>query len=91
MNESTQPLTLVCRHFAFECNDAEIAKLKKEKARAHYKTYTLRQENARLRNELCSCRRALERQRQCIATSRAQDGEYTQLLEDPIRKIERRI
>ena len=32
MNESTQPLTLVCRHFATECNDAEIAKLKKRES-----------------------------------------------------------
>ena len=51
MTACTQPLTLVCRHFALECNDAEIAKLKKQKARSHYNTYTLRQENARLRNE----------------------------------------
>ena len=66
MNESTQPLTLVCRHFAIECNDAEIAKLKKEKARAHYRTYILRQENSRLKNQLCSCQRALGRQQQSI-------------------------
>ena len=66
MNSSTQALTLTCRHFAMECNDAEIAKLKKQKSRAHYATYTLRKENARLRNELFSCQRALGRQRQCI-------------------------
>ena len=90
MNYSTQPLTLVCRHFALACNDAEIAKLKREKARAHYKTYTLRQENAKLRNELCSCQRALGRQRRCIDTLRAQDREHTQLLQDLITKIARR-
>ena len=90
MNECTQPLTLVCRHFAFECNDAEIAKLKKEKGRAHYKTYTLRQENARLRNELWSCRRALGRMRQCIDTLRAQGGECKQLLQARTIKIEAR-
>ena len=90
MNDSTQPLTLVCRHFALECNDAELAKLKREKARAHYRTYTLRQENSKLRNELCSCQRALGRQRRCIDTFRAQDREHTQLLQDLITKIARR-
>ena len=90
MNESMQPLTLVCKHFALECNDAEIAKLRKEKARAHQRTYALRQENARLRNELYSCRRALARMRQCIDTLRAQDGECKKLLHDLLTKLESR-
>ena len=90
MNEAMQPLTLVCKHFALECNNAEIAKLRKGKARAHQKTFSLRQENARLRNELWSGRRALARMRQCIDTLRAQDGECKKLLQDLIAKLEAR-
>ena len=90
MNEATQPLTLVCRHFAVECNDVEIAKLRKEKARAHQRTYALRQENARLRNELWSCRRALARMRQCVDALKAQDAECKKLLQDLITKLEAR-
>ena len=90
MNEAMQPLELVCRHFAIECNDAQIAKLRKEKARAHQRSYALRQENARLRNDLYSCRRALGRMRQCIDTLRVRDGECTQLLQALITKLDAR-
>ena len=90
MNEATQPLTLVCRHIATECGNTEIAKLGKEKARAHQKTFRPRQDNAKLRNELYSCRRALGRTRQCIDALKAQYTECKKLLQDLITKLEAR-
>ena len=86
--EDLKALEVSCKYFLHECGNEEIQRLKKEKAKAHKRTFAGRQENARLRNELWSTRRALERTRNTIKMMQEREFDIQQCLKKIFLQME---
>ena len=86
--EDLKALEVSCKYFLHECGNEQIQKLKKEKAKAHKRTFAGRQENARLRNELWSTRRALERACATITFLQQKDQDIQKCLNTLLLQME---
>ena len=68
------PLDLTCRHFLAETRDAELAKLKAQKAKAHRLNYALRRQMLKLQFEANRARQAERLARQKLERARREQS-----------------
>ena len=90
METNMQAMEVVCKHFIQECGSAEISKLRKEKGKAHQKTFALRQENAKLRYDVFNLKQQIRIMQRTIDNHRIQYAEYKHLVYELFSNMEKR-
>ena len=90
MEENMKAMEVVCKHFVQECGSAEISKLRKAKGRAHQKTFALRQENAKLRYDVCNAKQQIRHMQRTIDNHRIQYAEHKHLVYGLLSNMEKR-
>ena len=68
------PLELTCRHFLAEIRDAELARLKAQKAKAHRLNYALRRQMLKLQFEANRARQSERLMRQKLDRARCEQS-----------------
>ena len=68
------PLELTCRHFLSETRDAELARLKGQKAKAHRLNYALRRQMLKLQFEANRARQSERLMRQKLDRARREQS-----------------
>ena len=90
METNMQALEVVCKHFIQECGSADISKLRKEKRRAHQKSFALRQENAKLRYDVYNAKQQIRNMQRTIDNHRIQYAEYKHFIYQLLSKMEKK-
>ena len=90
METNMQAMEVVCKHFIQECGSAEISKLRKEKGKAHQKTFALRQGNANLRYDCFNAKQQIRHMQRTIDNHKIQYAEYKHLVYTLLSNMEKR-